>query len=166
MIRTARTIPFASLFLAAALVAPSAAGAHTRGFLSLGVGLGVPIGTVGPSYYVPGYYTTQVQPVVVTPGHYEARTETVLAAPAHYETRVVPAVERTTYDKYGWPQTVAVQPARTEQVLVPDRFETRTTQVYIPPVVANQPVQVYVPGYWAGGYYGGASVFVGGAFRR
>lgn len=163
MTRTARTITVAGVFLAASLAAPSLARAGGRGFISLGVG--APIGYCGPSYYVPGYYTTQVQQVLATPGRYETRTETVLASPAHYETRVIPAVEQTTYDKYGWPETVVVQPARTEQVLVPDRFETRATQVYIPPTYVNQPVQVYVPGYWSGGYYAGPSVFFGGRFR-
>ncbi|MCY2928332.1 MAG: hypothetical protein NTV86_02340 [Planctomycetota bacterium] len=163
MNKIVRTMALGIVVVAALVACPGQA--YSRGFLSLGVG--VPIGGYcGPSYYVPGYYATQVQQVLVTPGHYETRTETVLVAPAHYETRVTPAIERTMYDKYGWPQTVVVQPARTEQVLVPDRFEARTTQVFIPPVYASQPVQVYVPGYYAGGgYYSGASVFVGGRFR-
>jgi hypothetical protein len=68
-------------------------------------------------------------------GHYITQTQSVLVEAAHYENRWVAPVTELRYDRHGRSYLLQLRPGCYEQVLVPDRYETRC-------------VQVWVPGYW------------------
>ncbi len=120
------------------------------------------------SRWVPGYYQTHTQQVLVEPGHYELQTQRVQIEPGRYEIRNIPAVEETRLDDKGKAYKVVVQPARTETIWIPPKYEEHKVKVWIPDRYETRQVQVWVPGRWA--YYpayapGGSSFRIGGLFR-
>ncbi|MEX0774903.1 MAG: hypothetical protein WD042_04210 [Phycisphaeraceae bacterium] len=96
---------------------------HQSGHYGSGVRVGVTFGspqvvTVPSQRWVEGYYVTTTQRVLVEPGH--------------YETRQIERITRTYYPKDGPAYTVVVQEGGTQQVWVPDHYETRTVQTWVP----------------------------------
>ncbi len=143
---------------------------------NLGSRFGISFG-LGTRYYhtsyrrwVPGRYQIHLERVLVEPGHYEWQTQRVQVEPGRYEVRQIPAVEQTRSDKEGKPYTIIVEPARTETVWIPPRYEERKVQVWIPDRYEQEEVRVWTPGYWvidsayAPGRYGSWFRF-GGNFR-
>ena len=99
-------------------------------------------------HYVPGHYVVQYTQVLVMPGHYEMKTQPVLVEPGHFEARTVPAVTHTITKADGSTEVVVVQPARTTQVWVPDRYEMKTTKVWVPARYETRAFRRYVPGHY------------------
>ncbi len=99
-------------------------------------------------HYVPGHYVVEYQRVLVMPGHYETQTRRLLVEPAHFETKIVPAVTQTITKPDGSTEVVTVQPARTAQVWVPDRYETQTAKVWVPARYQTRAIRRFVPGHW------------------
>jgi len=64
-------------------------------------------------------------------GHYETRYKRILVEEAHYETHYIAPVVVTRRDRCGRFYKVTVEPARYEEVWVPDRYETRAVQVWV-----------------------------------
>lgn len=143
---------------------------HSGGRSRLGISFGF-----GDRYYsashrrwVPGYYQTRTEQVLVEPGHYEWQTQQVQVEPGRYEVRHRPAVEEIRRDQQGKEYKVVIEPARTETVWVPPRYETRTVKVWIPARYETRQTQVWVSGYWisTSAYSPGRSwLNIGGVFR-
>ena len=116
--------------------------------LSIGFGLSNRIYSTSYRRYVPGYYQTRTERVLLEPGHYEWQTHQVQVEPARYEIRNIPAVERTVRDEQGDEHTIIVQPAHTETVHIPPRYEQRRIKVWVPDRYETRQIQIWVPGYW------------------
>ena len=143
---------------------------HHRSRSHLGFGLGF-----GGHYYyttyrrwVPGYYQTHTEEVLVEPGHYEWQTQRTQVEPGRYEIHHIPAVEEIRRDEQGKEYKVVLEPARTETVWVPPKYEERKVKVWVPDRYETRDVQVWVPGYWVTkrSYSPRRSwLSIGGAFR-
>ena len=120
------------------------------------------------SYWVSGHYETRTERVLVEPAHYETQTEYVEVEPGRHELRQVPAVKRTFQDKDGKSRTVIVEPARTEKVWIPPKFEEHQVEILIPDRYETSEIRTWIPGYWAysPAYAPSRSWFsIGGRFR-
>lgn len=121
------------------------------------------------SYWVPGRYETHIERVLVEQGHYEWEVQNVEVEPAHFETCRIPAVQETRYDADGKPYQVILEPARTEKIWVPARYEQRRDRVWIPDRYEEREVRVWVSGYWVNepnyGLRDGSRIRIGGTFR-
>ena len=145
-------------------------GRDSRGGSRLGISLGF-----GDRYYstsrrhwVSGYYQTRTEQVLVEPGHYQWQTQQVQVEPGRYEVRHIPAVEEIHRDQQGKEYKVVIEPARTDTVWVPPRYETRKVKVWIPGRYETREVQVWVSGYWVSEptySRGGSWLKLGGVFR-
>ena len=138
----------------------------------LRIGIGCSSRFYSSSYrsWVPGYYQTRIEQILVEPGHYQWQTHQIQIEPAHYEIRSIPAVEKTVRDEQGNEHTIIVQPARTETVYIPPKYEQRRSKVWIPDRYETRTTQVWVAGYWISQptYYsspGQFSLNIGGVFR-
>ena len=121
---------------------------HRDSGLRIGIGYSNRIYSTSYRSYVPGYYQTRTEQILVEPGHYEWQTHQVQVEPARYEIRSIPAVEKIIRDEQGNEDTIIVQPARTETVYIPPMYEQRRIKVWIPDRYETQHIQVWVPGYW------------------
>ena len=99
-------------------------------------------------HYVPGYYQTSTQQVLVEPGHYAMQTHHVQVEPGRYEIRTVPAVEKIVRDENGKEYKITLAPARTESVYIPPRYEQQLVRVWVPDRHETRTTQVWVPGHW------------------
>jgi len=118
--------------------------------------------------WVPGYFQTHTQQILVEPGHYELQTQQVQVEPERYEIRQIPAVEETRHDDKGKAYKVVVQPARTETIRIPAKYEQRQVKVWVPNRYETRQFRTWVPGHWtySPAYSPGNSWFrIGGAFR-
>ncbi len=82
--------------------------------------------------WVPGYYQTHTEQVLVEPGHYEWQTQQVQVEPGRYEIRKVPAVEVTRHDEKGKAYKIVLEPAHVETVWIPPKYEERRIKVWVP----------------------------------
>jgi len=98
--------------------------------------------------YVPGYYQTHTQQVLVEPGHYAMQTHNVQVEPGRYEIRSLPAVEKIVRDENGKEYTIILQPARTETIYIPPKYEQRLVRVWVPDRYEARITQVWIPGHW------------------
>lgn len=109
-----------------------------------------------PVYQVPVYQA----PVIVTgsyyiPGYFDTRRDTVLVESARVEKQYVQPVFETRYSQEGKPYTVQIAVGYTKDIVIPARYEERETKVWIEgywssspirtgPVVVVAPAQVIV----------------------
>jgi len=70
-----------------------------RSRFGIGFGFGSYFYPSTSSYWVPGYYQTHTEQVLVEPAHYEWQTQQVQVEPGRYEVRQIPAVEETRRDE-------------------------------------------------------------------
>ena len=138
--------------------------------LRIGIGYSNRIYSTSYRRWVPGYYQTHTEQVLVEPGHYDWQTHSVQVEPERYELRKIPAVEQTVRDEHGKKYKIIVQPARTETVYIPPKYEQRRVKTWIPDRYETQHIQVWVPGYWISqpsySYSPGRfSLNLGGVFR-
>lgn len=121
-----------------------------RGRSSFGIGFGFSdrYYYTDSRYWVSGHYETRTEQVLVEPAHYETQTQYVQVEPERIEIRQVPAVTRTLQDKDGKSHTVIVQPARTEKVVIPPKFEERQVEVLVPDRYEANEIRTWIPGYW------------------
>ncbi len=119
--------------------------------------------------WVPGYYQTHTEQVLVEPGHYELQTQQVQIEPERYEIRQIPAVEQTRHDDEGKAYKVVVEPARTETIRIPAKYEQHQVKVWVPNRYETRQFRTWVPGRWVNSpaYAPGPSSFfrIGGRFR-
>ncbi len=120
----------------------------SRHGLTLSIGLEQLFGNTSARRWVPGYYQTRTEQVLVEPGHHEWHEQSVLVEPGHYETRSLPPVEEILRHSRGRVHKVVTKPARTRKVWIPDRYEMRKVKVYVPPRYETRQVRVWVPGHW------------------
>ena len=66
------------------------------------------------------------------PGYWTTVTEQVLIEPARNEARWVESITETRYPSNGPPYTVVIRPGGWQTVCIPARYETRATQVWVP----------------------------------
>lgn len=126
--------------------------------LTLNLDLGKTFTSGGSRRWVPGYYQTHTERVLVEPGHYRWRNEKVLIEPGHYEIRrtVQRLAVRRQKDRHAsadQARKVRVKPARTAKikktkVWIPARYEIRRVKTYVPPRYETRQVRVHVPGHW------------------
>ena len=136
--------------------------------MGLRFGFGVPYHYSSYRRWVPGYYQTHTETVLVEPGHYDWQTQRVEVEPGRYEIHQIPAVEETRRDAQGKEYKVVIQPARTETVWVPPKYEERTVKVWIPDRYETREVKVWIPGHWVSEpahLPGGWHMNLGGVFR-
>ena len=136
--------------------------------LSIGFGFSNRIYSTSYRRWVPGYYQTRTEQILVEPSHYEWQSHQVEVAPARYEVRSTPAVEKTVRDENGKQYTVIVEPARTETVYIPPKYEQRRIKVWIPDRYETRQIQIWIPGYWVSEPAYPPSRFrlnIGGVFR-
>ena len=139
-----------------------------RSRLGIGFGFGSYFYPATYSRWIPGYYQIRSEEVLVEPGHYEWQIQQVQVEPGRYEVRQIPAVEETRRDEQGKEYKVVIQPARTETVWIPARYEQREVKVWIADRYETRQVQVWIPGYWVSEPAYGPSrswLNLGGAFR-
>ena len=116
--------------------------------LSIGLGYSNRIYSTSYRRWVPGYYQTHTEQVLVEPGHYDWQTHQVQVEPERYEVRNIPAVEKTVRDEQGQEHTIILQPARTETVYIPPKYEQRPIKLWVPDRYETRHIQVWIPGYW------------------
>ena len=125
-------------------------GRNYRSRLHLGFGLGFG-GRYYPRIYrrwIPGYYQTHTEEVLVEPGHYEWQSQRTQVEPGRYEIQQIPAVEEIRRDEQGKEHKVVLEPARSKTVWVPPKYEERKVKVWVADRYETRDVQVWVPGYW------------------
>ena len=148
-------------------------GGHGRhGGSRFGIGFGFGTRFYSGSYqrWVPGWFETRIEQVLVEPAHYEWQRKRVQVEPGRYEVREVPPVEETRRDADGKAFTVIVEPARTETVWIPPRYEERKVNVWVADRYEQQETRVWIPGRWVteSSYRPGRSgswLSLGGIFR-
>ena len=142
---------------------------HSRSSIGLSFGFSDNYYSTSSRQWVPGYYQTHTEQVLVEPGHYELQTQQVQIEPERYEIRQVPAVEETRYDDKGKAYQVVVEPARTETIRIPAKYEQRQVKVWVPDRYETRQFRTWVPGRWVNSpaYAPGPSSFfrIGGTFR-
>ena len=116
--------------------------------MTLSIGLEQVFGNTSARRWVPGYYQTRTEQVLVEPGHHEWHEQSVLVEPGHYETRSLPPVKEILPNSRGRFHKVVTKPTRTRRVWIPDRYEIRRVKVYVPPRYEIRQVRVWVPGHW------------------
>ncbi|MCK4850366.1 MAG: hypothetical protein KAT11_03390 [Phycisphaerae bacterium] len=141
---------------------------HSRSSLGLSFGFSDNYYSTSSRQWVPGYFQTHTERILVEPGHYELQTQQVQIEPERYEIRQVPAVEETRYDDKGKAYKVVVQPARTETIRIPAKYEQRQIKVWVPDRYETRQVQLWIPGHWT--YYPAYApsrswLRIGGTFR-
>ena len=120
---------------------------RSRSHLGFGLGFG---GHYYPTTYrrwIPGYYQTHTEEVLVEPGHYEWQIQRTQVEPGRYEIHQIPAVEEIRRDEQGKEYKVVLEPVRTKTVWVPPKYEERKVKVWVPDRYEPRDVQVWVPGY-------------------
>jgi len=96
------------------------------------------------------------------------QTQQVQVEPERYEIRQIPAVEETRHDDEGKAYKVVVEPARTETIRIPAKYEQIEVKVWVPDRYETRQFRTWVPGRWVyyPAYSPGRSWFrIGGTFR-
>ena len=140
----------------------------SRSRLGISFGFGSYFYPTTYSRWVPGYYQIRTEEVLVEPAHYEWQTQQVQVEPGRYEVRHIPAVDEIRRDEQGKEYKVVIQPARTETVWIPPRYEQREVKVWVADRYETRQMQVCIPGYWVSEPAYGPSrswLNLGGAFR-
>ena len=121
----------------------------SRHALTLSIDLGRVLNrTTTSRRWVPGHYQTATEQVLVEPGHYEWRKQRVLVEPGHYEIRTLPPLQQIIRGSRGRARKILLNPACTEKLWIPARYEMRKVKVYLPPRYETRQVRVWVPGQW------------------
>ena len=119
-----------------------------RSSLGLSFGFSDSYYSTSSRQWVPGYFQTHSEQVLVEPGHYEMQTQHVMVAPERHEIHQIPAVEETRHDEQGKAYKVILSPARTQTVVIPAKYEQIQVKVWPPNRYETQQVRTWVPGRW------------------
>ena len=119
-----------------------------RSSLGLSFGFSDSYYSTSSRQWVPGYFQTHSEQVLVEPGHYEMQTQHVMVAPERHEIRQIPAVEETRHDEQGKAYKVIVSPARTQTVVIPAKYEQIQVKVWLPNRYETRQFRTWVPGRW------------------